>query len=56
MKVSLDQGAGNSYADSALETYFQSMAAVFAALSIYDNLVDPLVRHVSFHLSLSPVS
>lgn len=56
MKVSLDQVAGNSLADSALETYLQSMAAVFAALSIYDNLVDPLVRHVPFHLSLSSVS
>ncbi|KAH9007605.1 ARM repeat-containing protein [Lactarius deliciosus] len=32
------------------EYYLQSIAAVFAALSIYDNLVDPLVRHVSVHL------
>ena len=29
-----------------LENYLQSTAAVFVALSIYENLVDPLVRHV----------
>ena len=56
MKVGLDRVAGNSFADSALETYFQSMAAVFAVLSISDNLVDPLVRHVSFRLGLSSLS
>ncbi|KAH9002519.1 ARM repeat-containing protein, partial [Lactarius deliciosus] len=31
------------------EYYLQSIAAVFAALSIYDNLVDPLVRHLIAH-------
>ncbi|KAN0130768.1 ARM repeat-containing protein [Lactarius tabidus] len=34
----------DAFKESHEENYFQSMAAVFAALSIYDNLVDPLVR------------
>jgi len=34
----------DAFKESHEENYYQSAAAVFAALSIYDNLVDPLVR------------
>jgi len=34
----------DAFKESHEENYLQSMAAVFAALSIHDNLVDPIVR------------